>query len=114
MFNRALFEQKGIIAERLLADERRFTYLEQMVMFLFYFTLSEICYDQGRVPQARLYYQKAEVHAHQLEEKKDVAVKNKDFWLYDNGLMASWCSNGFRELKKLLLRAQAQTESTTS
>lgn len=59
MFNRALFEQKGIIAERLLADERRFTYLEQMVMFLFYFTLSEICYDQGRVPQARLYYQKA-------------------------------------------------------
>lgn len=100
--NRALFTQSGLILQRMLEDQRRFDYLEQMTFFLFYFSLARIAYGSGRVEQARVYYGQATVYAQQLEKNTKAAVTSKPFWLYENGLMASWCATGYRKLGEML------------
>lgn len=106
--DRALMEQSGKVLDRLLEDDSRLRYLEEMTGFLLYFSLAALAYSAGKTAQAHGYYRWAALYAEELKKRTDCAVNDIDFELYRNAFKASWCAAGFQKLGELLEGPAAQ------
>ncbi len=96
----ALIQSKNPkVITRLMADEARFTYTENMFHFIYYMIRIHKAEKQGCDHIARLSFQKASEYAQKLELYQVYNKRIPRFTQFDNGLAASWCLPAYMRYK---------------
>ncbi|WP_135555136.1 DUF4838 domain-containing protein [Paenibacillus cymbidii] len=84
------------VVRRLLEDEMRFSYLEDMVHFLYNMARTNLFRWSGREQQAKRAFARARAYAEKLERNQEATKPSGRFDLYNNGLKASWAEPAYR------------------
>ncbi|MFS0725071.1 DUF4838 domain-containing protein [Paenibacillus sp. 1P07SE] len=84
-----------VMMERLLEDERRFRYLEDMILTIYGLVRTHRFTRTGRLALARRSFLRLRSHAEALERETELIIPTTRFPLYDNGLKATWCEQAY-------------------
>jgi hypothetical protein len=84
------------VAERVMEDEKRFSYLEDMIHYLYYMARTNIFRWSSRDALARRAFDHARIYAEKLEANTWATKPTTRFNLYDDALKASWCEPAYR------------------
>ncbi|WP_168118829.1 DUF4838 domain-containing protein [Paenibacillus sp. HB172176] len=93
--------REAVVVARLLEDERRFSYLEDMVRFIYGLVRTHQFHKQALHEQARNAFLHVQRYALALEQNTEAVRPSTRFDLYDNGLKASWCEKAYLRYKAL-------------
>jgi hypothetical protein len=96
-----LHAKKDEVITRLLEDEMRFTYLEDMTHYLYYMVRTNRFKWSGRHKLAKRSFTHARHYAQRLEHNTEATKPTGRFKLYDNALKASWCEDAYRNYMQL-------------
>ncbi|MDI4649119.1 DUF4838 domain-containing protein [Cohnella hashimotonis] len=87
------------VAARLLEDELRFSYLEDMVQYIYGLVRIHRFRRVGDHTRARRVFERVRRYAEALERNTTAVSPSTRFDLYDNGLKASWCEKAYERYK---------------
>lgn len=87
-------------AARLLEDDFRFRYLEDMAGYLYYMVRTHLLAQRGDEALSRRAFRYAARHAEALRRNTEAVRPTSRFDLYDNGLKASWCEQAYVRYKE--------------
>lgn len=79
----------------------RFSYLQDIVHYLYYLVRVHLFERQGDLASAKQSYLRAKRYAIALEHNTEAVKPTTRFDLYDNGLKASWCEKAFLRCKAI-------------
>ncbi|WP_340023693.1 DUF4838 domain-containing protein [Paenibacillus sp. FSL K6-1096] len=88
-----------VVVARLLEDELRFAYLEDMVHYIYGLVRIHSFAKSGADSRARRAFQRVRRFAESLEHNTIAVSPSTRFRLYDNGLKASWCEQAYLRYK---------------
>lgn len=102
IIDQALLEcSSDTVLARILADEARFTYTEDMIHFYNYLVRTSMAKWKGNSELAKRSLKRAGVYADRLESNLEAVHPTRRFDLFDNGLKASWCEPAYRHYVEL-------------
>jgi len=89
------------IIGRVLEDEMRFTYGEDMVLYLYYMTRTNLFRWKGQQLLAKRAFERARFFAEKLEKETEAVAGLKRFDNMKNGLKATWCREAYLNYLKI-------------
>ncbi|MGL1890513.1 MAG: DUF4838 domain-containing protein [Spirochaetaceae bacterium] len=102
ILDRALMgSRNSIVVERLLEDDARFTYTEDIIHFTYYLIQVNLQRKAKNESLAANSFKHAKRYAIQLENNTQMVKKTRRFDLFDNGLLASWCEPVYRKYQSI-------------
>lgn len=97
IIDQALYNcETDVVLKRVLADEARFSYTEDMIHFIYYLIRTNMAKCQGKHILAKRSLARASSYADNLKANTEEVYPTRRFNLFDNGLLASWCEPAYR------------------